>query len=43
MNHLYAIETTDGRTLEQWADSPWQAMALVGVLPAEVVNITMLA
>ena len=42
MNHLYAITTTDGRTLDQWADSPWQAMALLGILPGEVVDITML-
>lgn len=41
--HLYEISTTDGRTLMQWADGPWEACAMLGVAHDQIADVRMLA
>lgn len=40
--HLYTIYHRGSRVTDQWARTPWEAMALAGVPVADVFNIEMI-
>lgn len=41
--HLYTIYHRGARVTDQWADTPWEAMALARVAYADVLCIEMIA
>lgn len=42
MMHLYTIYHRGGRFTDQWAHTPWEAVALANVPHADVINIEMI-
>ena len=40
--HLYSIIHRGARVTDQWADTPWEAMALAGLSYHDVLCIEML-
>lgn len=39
--HLYEIHAADGRVLHQWADSPFEACALLGLLYTTALGVAL--